>query len=90
MRPEGSAAISEDILNRDLSKKEKTDLEIPKRYELEMRKNKKAWKFFQGLAPSYKKHFIHWITTAKREETRKRRLKEAIDLLEQGKKLGMK
>lgn len=52
--------------------------------------NKKAWENFNKLAPSYKKQYIGWITTAKKEETRQRRLKEAVEILAQGKKLGLK
>jgi len=33
---------------------------------------------------------VHWIELAKREETRQRRLEEAVGLLEQNKKLGLK
>jgi len=53
-------------------------------------KNKKAKDFFDQLAPSYRKHFIGWIAAAKRQETKDRRIKEAVALLEQGKKLGLK
>ena len=49
-----------------------------------------AANFFASLAPSYQRQFIGWITTAKREETRKRRLKEAMELLKRGEKLGMR
>jgi uncharacterized protein YdeI (YjbR/CyaY-like superfamily) len=52
--------------------------------------NKKAWENFNNLAPSYQRQYVGWITTAKKEETRQRRLNEAIILLEQGKKLGLK
>ncbi|MGD2085491.1 MAG: YdeI/OmpD-associated family protein [Candidatus Aminicenantes bacterium] len=52
--------------------------------------NKKAWENFNNLAPSYKKQYIGWITTAKKEETKERRLKEAVEILAQGKKLGLK
>ncbi len=52
--------------------------------------NKKALNFFDSLTSSYKRNLVGWITSAKREETRKRRLAEAIRLLEQNKKLGMK
>ena len=65
-------------------------LEIPGDFESALAKSKKAKSFFDQLAPSYQKHFIGWIGTAKREETRKRRVKESIALLEQGEKLGMK
>ena len=52
--------------------------------------NKKAWENFNKLAPSHQRQFLGWITTAKKEETRQRRLKEAVEILAQGKKLGMK
>jgi uncharacterized protein YdeI (YjbR/CyaY-like superfamily) len=51
--------------------------------------NRKAWEHFQSLAPSYRRNYIAWIMDAKREETRVRRLREAIALLAQNKKLGL-
>ena len=52
--------------------------------------NAKAWQNFRNLAPSYRRHYIGWITHAAKEETRERRLREAIALLEQNQKLGLK
>ncbi|PYS32476.1 MAG: hypothetical protein DMG14_34455 [Acidobacteria bacterium] len=52
--------------------------------------NPQASKNFSALAPSHQRHYTLWITTAKREETRGRRLKEAMKLLSQNKKLGLK
>jgi uncharacterized protein YdeI (YjbR/CyaY-like superfamily) len=52
--------------------------------------NPKAWSFFRGLAPTYRRHFIAWIHTAKRPDTRERRLRESVDLLAAGKRLGLK
>ncbi len=49
-----------------------------------------AWQNFAQLAPSYQRADIGWIDSAKREETKKRRLREALDLLASGKKLGLK
>lgn len=50
----------------------------------------KAWRFFQSLAPTYRRHFVAWIHTAKRPETRELRIRESIALLEAGQKLGLK
>ncbi len=58
--------------------------------EKEMRTNEKAWSNFQDMAPSYRRHYAMWLLSARRPETRERRLKEAMELLEQNKKLGMK
>ncbi len=64
--------------------------EAPDYFIRALRDNPEAEKTFNGLAPSYKLQFLGWIMDARREETRMRRLKEAIGLLESGKKLGMK
>ncbi len=52
--------------------------------------NAKAWKFFRELAPTYRRNFVVWIHTAKRPDTRKRRIRESLALLAAGKKLGLK
>lgn len=55
-----------------------------------LKKNKKAWKHYNNLAPSYRKRYIQWIAAAKRDETRARRLKETLQALERNEKPGMK
>jgi uncharacterized protein YdeI (YjbR/CyaY-like superfamily) len=52
--------------------------------------NAKAWRFFQQLAPTYRRDFVVWIHLAKRPETREKRIRESIALLAAGKKLGLK
>ena len=52
--------------------------------------NPKAWGFFQKLAPTYQRHFVLWIHTAKRLATREKRIRESMVLLEAGRKLGLK
>jgi uncharacterized protein YdeI (YjbR/CyaY-like superfamily) len=63
---------------------------IPEEFAYALEENPKAAAFFKGLAPSYKKQFIGWIGSARRSETRQKRVSEAIELLENGQKLGMK
>jgi uncharacterized protein YdeI (YjbR/CyaY-like superfamily) len=55
-----------------------------------LKTNAKAWAFFQSLAPTYRRHFVVWIHTAKRPETREHRIRESIALLAAGEKLGLK
>ncbi len=43
--------------------------------------------FFEKLPPSHKKLYVSWILSAKKEETRQRRVEQAIAMLSQGKKL---
>ena len=46
--------------------------------------------YFEKLTKAQKKQFILWINEAKQEFTRRRRIRESISLLEQGRKLGMR
>ena len=66
------------------------DLSMPTELADALKRNDRAATYFQSLAPSYQRQYIGWITTAKRQETRIRRLDEAMELLELGKKLGMR
>ena len=38
-----------------------------------------AWEWFQSRPPSYRRAAIHWVTSAKRPETRERRLSALIE-----------
>jgi uncharacterized protein YdeI (YjbR/CyaY-like superfamily) len=53
-----------------------------------LRKNKKAWDFFSGSAPSYRKAVIWWVLSAKKEETRLSRLQTLIADSSRGRKIG--
>ena len=64
--------------------------DIPRELSEALDKNKKAKDFFETLAPSYRRHFIGWIITAKQPETRAKRIKESLALLARSKKLGLK
>ena len=55
-----------------------------------LKQDSRAWKFFDSLAPSYRRLYVNWIDTAKREETRQHRLRQAIDMLKAGRKPGLK
>jgi uncharacterized protein YdeI (YjbR/CyaY-like superfamily) len=55
-----------------------------------LKERPEAWRFFQELAPTHRRHFVAWIHTAKRPETRQKRIRESIQLLAAGKKLGLK
>lgn len=66
------------------------ELAFPPDLHKQLEANKKALDNFNRLANGYKRLFVGWVTSARKEETRQRRLMEAIRLLEQNKKLGMK
>ncbi len=58
--------------------------ELYKAYEKKIKASPKAWEFFDALAPSYKKNTVFWVMSAKREETRLRRLQILVESAEQG------
>jgi uncharacterized protein YdeI (YjbR/CyaY-like superfamily) len=52
--------------------------ELGDEYEAELRADERAWAFFQEQPPWYRRAAAHWVTSAKREETRRRRLAQLV------------
>ncbi len=46
-----------------------------------------AWRFFEATPPSYKKVILHWVTTARRDETRATRFAKLVDACGAGQRL---
>jgi uncharacterized protein YdeI (YjbR/CyaY-like superfamily) len=63
----------------------RAQLEEP--YASILKKQKKAWAFFEAQPPGYRKIMGWFVVSAKREETRMARLKALIDACEKGKRL---
>jgi len=63
---------------------------LPPYIEETLKTDPRAWQYFKQLAPSYQRAYIGWIESAKREETKEKRLREALILLAAGRKLGLK
>ena len=57
---------------------------VPKFVADALNEHPKAKAFFEEMAPGYKRDYLRWITEAKRDETRAKRLAEAIEKLEAG------
>ena len=57
----------------------------PADFAAALKKNGRARATFDGFSPSHKREYIEWITEAKRDETRQRRLGQAIEMLAEGK-----
>src|SRR5437764_4393088 len=90
MMEAGLSKIGEGILDAPLeTKPKKKGAGVPRFVREALKRTPDAWENFKRLAPSYRRGYVGWITEAKREETRARRLKEAAALLSQNKKLGM-
>lgn len=66
-------------------KYEKKDLVVPKYFTDSVKKNKRAWETFEKFSYSNRKDYVEWITEAKTEDTKNKRMKQAIEWMAEGK-----
>lgn len=76
------AGVKKPVPPRSKARKE---LIVPDYFTAALKKNKKALATFEGFGYSHKKEYVEWITEAKQEETRSRRMETTLDWLAQGK-----
>jgi uncharacterized protein YdeI (YjbR/CyaY-like superfamily) len=60
-------------------------VEVPDYVTSALKKNMKAYVSFEAFSPSHRREYVQWITEAKSEETRLKRLGTAIEWLAEGK-----
>ncbi len=58
---------------------------VPAFFANALKKHKKAKLVFDNFAPSHRKEYLQWITEAKTEETRNKRMATALEWIEEGK-----
>jgi len=59
---------------------------VPEDLSIALNQNEGAMEFFQGQSKSIKKMMLHWVVTAKRVETRQKRIAELAQLAAKGTK----
>ena len=88
MHPAGFKAFdARDQEKTQLYSYEARERPLDEMYEKSFRANEKAWDFFTTQAPSYQKVARYWVMSAKREETRLKRLATLIEDSENGRRL---
>ncbi len=88
MHPAGLAVFqNRDPAKANLYSFEQGDLKLDDAQEQLFRFNGQAWAFFESQPISYRKPAIWWVISAKREETRQRRLATLIADSEAGRRL---
>ena len=75
----------EGVKPRRAARPKKPDLPVPDYMRAALRRNRKAQSAFDAFSPSHRREYIEWITEAKSEETRERRLETALEWLSEGK-----
>jgi uncharacterized protein YdeI (YjbR/CyaY-like superfamily) len=89
MLPAGLAAFAKaDPKRAGVYSFERKNAALGAAYEKQFKANKKAWEFFRSLAPSYQRLATWWVISAKREETRRRRLDSLIARCAAGRRIG--
>ena len=86
MRPAGQKAFEARTKYRSAiySYEQRSTAELGPEFERQFRSNRKAWAFFQSQPPGYRRTATYWVVSAKREDTRRRRLATLIHDSAQG------
>jgi uncharacterized protein YdeI (YjbR/CyaY-like superfamily) len=71
-------------------KPRRPELPVPSELSQALERSPKAMEIFGGLSPSCRREYIEWISSAKRPETRERRIVQALDMLEAGRRMNDK
>jgi len=85
MAREAAALNEAGIKVKRMSKAPRPPLKAPAYMLTAIKKNKKAYAAYQALSPSHRREYVEWITEAKSDETRHRRLETAVAWMAEGK-----
>lgn len=75
---------------RQAPPKPRATIAVPQDFGVALAANPAAAQVFERLAPSHRYEYLQWITEAKREETRARRIGQALEWLAEGKRRNWK
>jgi uncharacterized protein YdeI (YjbR/CyaY-like superfamily) len=90
MQPAGLKAYRTRKANRSgIYAYEQRSPELVEPYLGKLKRNRKAWEFFQAQPPGYRKTINWWIVSAKKEETRLKRLEQLIEESAAGRRIGL-
>jgi uncharacterized protein YdeI (YjbR/CyaY-like superfamily) len=90
MQPAGLKAYRTRKENRSgIYAYEQRSPELVEPYLGKLKRNRKAWEFFQAQPPSYRKTVNGWVVSAKKEETRLKRLEQLIEDSAAGRRIGL-
>ena len=89
MKPSGLRAFqARDPKKSEIYSYEQREAALDAEAEALLRANHKAWKFFNEQPPSYRRPATWWVISAKKEETRQRRLETLIEDSAAGRRIG--
>ncbi len=74
----------DDVKLPERKRTDKKEIEIPVEFQTALNKNKKSSDAFTSFSPSHKYEYLEWITEAKTEATRNKRIATTIEWLIEG------
>jgi uncharacterized protein YdeI (YjbR/CyaY-like superfamily) len=90
MTEAGLAKVEFSIEEAPADRPKRAPLLLPDWLKAGLMTSPKAWENFSKLPASHQRNYSLWISDAKREETRQKRIQEAIGRLEKNERLGLK
>jgi len=85
--------LNEDGVTAPARAKPKTprpELPVPDALAAALKKNRRALATFEAFPPSHRREYVEWIAEAKGEETRDRRVAQAVEWMAEGKQRNWK
>ena len=89
LRPAGEAAFAhrEEARSKVYAYEQEATAELTPQELRAFKRRKSAWTFFESTPPGYRKVILHWVTRAKKTETRASRLATLVDACAAGTRL---
>lgn len=57
---------------------------LPAEMETCLKRDEEAWEHWERFSPSHKREYVEWINDARQDETRKRRIAQALEMIREG------
>ena len=89
MTPAGAKAFAHRKAEKSVvyAYEQQATAELSAQEDQAFKRNKKAWEYFEATPPGYRKVLLHWISTAKKAETRASRFATLVEACAAGKRL---
>lgn len=74
-----SDVVKIEFRKKDFKKSKREEIEVPDQFMEALDRNKYTKEAFEKMSPSHKREYLKWIIEAKKDETRDKRIKKAIN-----------
>ena len=78
-------AVGQKAAARKPPRKPPRPVTVPPYFAAALKQNRKALAAFDAFPPSHKREYVEWIASAKTDETRQRRIQQALQWIGAGK-----